>query len=40
MGIRYAELLSFVGAATEQRLTIIETENTAIKARLDALEAG
>ena len=31
-GIRYPELLSFVGAATEQRLTSIE-------ARLDALEA-
>ena len=32
MGIRYPELLAFVGAATEQRLTSIE-------ARLDALEA-
>ena len=32
MGIRYAELLSFVGAATEQRLTSIES-------RLAALEA-
>lgn len=32
-GIRYAELLSFVGAATEQRLTSIES-------RLTALEAG
>tara|TARA_Y100001938_G_scaffold144538_1_gene219284 strand:- start:1195 stop:3102 length:1908 start_codon:yes stop_codon:yes gene_type:complete len=31
MGIRYPELLSFIGAATEQRLTSIE-------ARLDALE--
>ena len=31
-GIRYPELLSFIGAATEQRLTSIE-------ARLDALEA-
>ena len=31
LGIRYAELLSFIGAATEQRLTSIE-------ARLDALE--
>ena len=31
-GIRYPELLSFIGAATEQRLTNIET-------RLDALEA-
>ena len=30
-GIRYPELLSFIGAATEQRLTSIE-------ARLDALE--
>ena len=33
LAIRYAELLSFIGAATEQRLTSIE-------ARLDALEAG
>jgi hypothetical protein len=32
LGIRYPELLSFVGAATEQRLASIE-------ARLDALEA-
>lgn len=32
-GIRYPELLSFIGAATEQRLTNIET-------RLDALEAN
>lgn len=32
-GIRYPELLSFIGAATEQRLTSIED-------RLDALEAG
>ena len=32
-GIRYPELLSFIGAATEQRLTSIE-------ARLDALEAN
>lgn len=31
-GVRYAELLSFIGAATEQRLASIE-------ARLDALEA-
>ena len=31
-GIRYPQLLSFIGAATEQRLTSIET-------RLDALEA-
>jgi len=31
-GVRYEELLSFIGAATEQRLTSIE-------ARLDALEA-
>ena len=38
-GVRYAELLAFVSAATEQRLTSIEAENTAIKARLDALEA-
>jgi hypothetical protein len=33
MGIRYPELLAFIGAATEQRLTDIET-------RLAALEAG
>ena len=33
LGIRYPELLAFIGAATEQRLTSIE-------ARLDALEAG
>jgi len=33
MGIRYAELMAFVGAATEQRLADIET-------RLAALEAG
>tara|TARA_A200000113_G_scaffold65795_1_gene56999 strand:- start:1141 stop:2550 length:1410 start_codon:yes stop_codon:yes gene_type:complete len=33
MGIRYPELLSFIGAATEQRLTSIES-------RLTALEAG
>jgi len=39
LGIRYDELLAFVCAATEQRLTSIEAENTAIKARLDALEA-
>ncbi len=32
-GIRYPELLAFIGAATEQRLTNIET-------RLEALEAG
>ena len=32
LGVRYPELLAFVGAATEQRLTSIE-------ARLDALEA-
>jgi hypothetical protein len=33
MGIRYPELLAFIGAATEQRLTNIET-------RLEALEAN
>ena len=32
LGIRYPELLAFIGAATEQRLASIE-------ARLDALEA-
>ena len=32
-GIRYPELLAFIGAATEQRLTSIE-------ARLDALEGA
>ena len=38
--IRYGELMSFIHAATEQRLASIETEQTAIKARLDALEAN
>jgi len=33
LGLRYAELLAFIGAATEQRLTSIES-------RLTALEAG
>ena len=33
MGVRYPELLAFIGAATEQRLTSIES-------RLTALEAG
>ena len=32
LGIRYAELLSFVGAATEQRLTSIEARLTALEA--------
>lgn len=40
LAIRYPELLSFVAAATEQRLASMETEQTAIKARLDALEAN
>jgi len=31
-GIRYPELLSFLGAATEQRLTNIETRLTALEA--------
>jgi len=31
MGIRYAELLSFIGAATEQRLTSIESRLTALE---------
>jgi len=31
LGIRYAELLSFVGAATEQRLTSIEARLTALE---------
>jgi len=31
MGIRYAELLAFVGAATEQRLTSIEARLTALE---------
>ncbi len=31
MGIRYPELLAFVGAATEQRLTSIETRLTALE---------
>ena len=33
LGVRYPELLAFIGAATEQRLADIET-------RLTALEAG
>ena len=32
MGIRYPELLAFIGAATEQRLTDIETRLTALEA--------
>ena len=32
LGIRYAELLSFIGAATEQRLASIETRLTALEA--------
>ena len=32
MGIRYPELLAFVGAATEQRLADIETRLTALEA--------
>ena len=32
MGIRYPELLSFIGAATEQRLTSIEARLTALEA--------
>ena len=32
MGIRYPELLSFVGAATEQRLTNVEARITALEA--------
>ena len=32
LGIRYAELLSFIGAATEQRLADIETRLTALEA--------
>jgi len=32
LGIRYPELLAFVGAATEQRLTNIETRLTALEA--------
>ena len=46
-GIRYPELLSFVSAATEQRLTSIETQNTTqatqiadLITRVAALEAG
>jgi hypothetical protein len=31
LGIRYPELLAFVGAATEQRLTSIETRLTALE---------
>jgi hypothetical protein len=36
LGIRYPELLAFVGAATEQRLTHLET----LEARIEALENG
>jgi hypothetical protein len=32
LGIRYPELLAFVGAATEQRLADIETRLTALEA--------
>ena len=32
MGIRYPELLAFVGAATEQRLSNIESRLTALEA--------
>jgi hypothetical protein len=31
MGIRYPELLAFIGAATEQRLTTIEARITALE---------
>ena len=31
MGVRYHELLAFIGAATEQRLTNIETRLTALE---------
>ena len=33
LGIRYAELLAFIGAATEQRLADIETRLTALEAK-------
>jgi hypothetical protein len=36
LGIRYPELLAFIGAATEQRLTHLET----LEARIEALENG
>ena len=39
LGIRYPELLAFVGAATEQRLADLETAKTDFEARLTALEA-
>ena len=32
MGVRYPELLAFIGAATEQRLTSIEARLTALEA--------
>ena len=32
LGIRYPELLAFIGAATEQRLTSIEARLTALEA--------
>jgi len=31
MGVRYPELLAFIGAATEQRLTSIESRLTALE---------
>jgi len=31
MGVRYPELLAFIGAATEQRLSNIETRLTALE---------
>ena len=37
-GIRYAELLSFIGASTEQRFASIEASNIAMETRLTALE--
>ena len=39
LGIRYPELLAFVGAYNEQRFATLEVNQTAIEARLTALEA-
>jgi len=38
LGVRYSELLAFIGAATEQRLADIETQNADFEKRLTALE--
>lgn len=40
LGIRYPELLAFVGAATEQRLADLETAKADFETRIAALEAN